>query len=136
MAIRQLDLFGLEEVVPDIFYDQMDEGKFRIAKIREEISKLKQEETEIIERNVHLCNHPLSELFELPYIKSDYFNSEPSWIICRKCGLTERGWGIGHVALAHGAYKKLPKIDRKQWAEWATIRIFEKDKKNWRKNET
>jgi hypothetical protein len=85
---------------------------------------------------VHLCNHPLNELFELPYTPYEhnaFCDSDPPWIICRKCGLTEKGWGIGHVALAHGELKSLPKIDRNQWVEWATIRIFEKDKKKWRK---
>ena len=133
MAIRQLDLFALEEVVPDIFYDQIEEGKLRIAEIKAEITKLQEEHKEIIERNVHLCDHPLDELFELPYKPNDYFPSEPPWIICRKCGLTERGWGVGHVALKHGDNKDIPKINRQQWSEWATIRITEIDKKNWKK---
>lgn len=134
MAVFQLGLTGLEDITtPDMFYNQIEEGKRRIIEIRQEILKLQKESFNIMERNVHLCNHPLSELFELPYRKSDYFESEPPWIICRKCGLTERGWGIGHVALAHGAYEKLPEIEREQWSQWATIQVHEKDKKKWRK---
>lgn len=133
MATRQLDLLGLEEVTPDIFYNQIDEGKRRLKEIKEEISKLLEESVDIKDRNVRLCNHPLDELFELPYHHYNYIASEPPWIICRKCGLTERGWGIGHVALKRGAYKKLPKIEREQWSQWATIQVHEKDKKKWRK---
>jgi len=134
MATHQTDL-GPEEVIPSIFKNGIEEDKQRICEIDYQMDNLRKERAMLIRRNIHLCDHPLNELYIRSYKSnrdSMILNPEPEWIICKKCGLTERGWGIGHVALKHGAYKDLPKISDEKWNEWKTVMIHEEDKIDWR----
>lgn len=138
MATQQIDL-GPEEVVHstiDIFEDEVLKGRKEIKRINEVIAILHEKKVEIMERIVRLCNHPLEDLREKPFKSnkdSSLFGSEPEWIICTKCGLTEIGWGIGHVVLKHGAYQRLSKCTEDEWNKWKTIMVHEEDKLNWRK---
>jgi hypothetical protein len=133
MRTRTVDFY--EESTYDMFVWKVISKREEINALDKQIQELTEKRRDLVKDAVHLCNHPLDKIYELPYNpnkNSMLLNPEPEWLICKKCGLTEPGWGIGHVALRHAAYEDLPKISKYKWNEWRTVTIHEEDKCKWK----
>lgn len=51
----------------------------------------------VLRRAILRCKH--TDIRECDYYHCEYINSDPSRRICMRCGLSEIGWGTGHLIL-------------------------------------
>ena len=69
-----------------------------IRKLEDSIKQLKQTWVQAIHDLQAECSH--SHLAECDYRHSDWGRSLPPLRVCRRCGMSEQGWGPGYVVLA------------------------------------
>lgn len=96
-----------------------------LERLQIQIDALLKEKQELIDKTIAECEHPLSAIRELPYRRStsSYIPSDPPYLVCTACGLSEKGWGCGYEKLRHAENKNVKQITVKEWAEVA-LRII------------
>jgi hypothetical protein len=90
-----------------------------LERLEANIEALQKEKTELIHKTIEGCKHPLAAIRERPYVPSatSYGNSQPPYLVCTACGLSEKGWGCGYKKLRHAENKNVKQITTKEWAE-------------------
>lgn len=113
----------------DLFQDEVERGMVRLQEIKDMIFSLTEEAQRVMEHVVDVCDHPKDRICELNYRPETHYSyASPPWRICKKCGLTEEGWG-SYKHLAPGDYSEFPRISQNDWFKMRTISI-ERERSN------
>ena len=89
-----------------------------LERLQTKIDTLLQEKSELIDKTIAECEHPLSAIRELPYKPSvGLLSADPPYLVCTACGLSEQGWGSGYKKLKHAQNKNVKQITTKEWVE-------------------
>jgi hypothetical protein len=96
-----------------------------IERLQTKIDLLLKEKRELIEKTIEECEHPLAAIRERPYVpaSTSYGTSQPPYLVCTACGLSEKGWGCGYKKLRHAENKNVKQITTKEWGE-VSLRIY------------
>ena len=105
---------------------------YLILKAEERIQKAIDHGKEVVKKVQAKCKHPAEYVHEAdwqPETTTRY--SSPPFLICTKCGLAEKGWGIGYHVLPETGTK----MDRKRAQTFVRYTIDEEEKcKIWKEN--
>lgn len=94
--------------------------KTKLNKINQKKKQLDDTRRRLIDEVTGKCPHKYA--LELPY-ELGLLGTEPPWLICLNCGLTEQGWGCGYKKLAKS--QPCGTINHNDWLVQRTKSIFQ-----------
>ena len=72
----------------------------KIINAEKRVTKAKENLKNIIKDVQAKCKHPKEFVHEADWQpETTFFNAQPPFLVCTKCGLAETGWGIGYHTL-------------------------------------